>query len=110
MRVTDIITKVIELRRVASKVDGSTKTGLTQLYQLSNRIKDYIIHLRQIVLSPIYEITYEVNGNKYFARITNVTKSEAKGVVVIHCVSLGVNTKDIHFLEIKRIPTFFSEN
>lgn len=109
-RVTDLVTKVIQLNQLVSTVDGSTRVGRTYLHQLTSRIKSYIHTIWQIVLSSIYEVKYEVCGKPYMARLTNITESEVKGVIIAHFVSLGFKATDINFLEIKRIPTFFSGN
>jgi hypothetical protein len=111
-RLTKLQEHIQRYNQLLSQLDKEIKPSLRQplILQLSaskKRIGMLKAEIHSLVHAPILEITYQISGNTYYARLTNVSKSEATGLINMLA---QLNGQTVNFLEIKEITTFLCES
>lgn len=111
-RLTKLQEHIERYKQLLSQLDTETRPGYRQpiFLQLSaskKRIGMLKSEIQSMVYAPILEITYSISGYTYHARLANINKSEATGLIDMLAKSQG---QVVNFLEIKEIPTFLCDS
>lgn len=111
-RLTKLQEHIQRYNQLLSQLNKETKSSFRQslILQLSStkkRIERLKTEIQSIVYAPIIEITYGVSDNIYHARLANMSKSEAMGLINLLAQSKG---QTVNFLEVREIPTFLCES
>lgn len=111
-RLTKLQEHIQRYNKLLSQLNRETRPSIRQplIYQLSitkKRIGMLKAEIHSIVHAPIIEISYEIAHTIYHARLANMGKSEAMGLISLLAQSNG---QTVNFLEVREIPTFLCES